>query len=117
MPCPVPSEQSNRTTGGDALILANAVRLPLHALADNLADFLRTVATSGKIEPWSRPSLRERPISGAVHDEAADGQGEARPHAAGLRGDQFLELGEHLGPGRRWQDIGRIEEAGGFPRE
>ena len=39
---------------------ANAVRLQLHALAYNLANFLRTVATSDEIETWSLTSLRER---------------------------------------------------------
>jgi hypothetical protein len=39
---------------------ANAVRLQLHALAYNLADFLRTLATPEAIESWSPTSLRER---------------------------------------------------------
>ena len=38
---------------------ANAVRLQLHALACNLANFLRTAATPELIEPWSLTSLRE----------------------------------------------------------
>lgn len=41
---------------------ANAVRLQLHALAYNLATFLRTSATPKAIESWSLASLRERPI-------------------------------------------------------
>ena len=41
---------------------ANAVRLQLHALAYNLANFLRTLATPGAIETWSLTSLRERLI-------------------------------------------------------
>ena len=41
---------------------ANAVRLQLHALAYNLANFLRTAATSEPIERWSLTSLRERLI-------------------------------------------------------
>lgn len=42
---------------------ANAVRLQLHALAYNLANFLRTaVATPREIETWSLTSLRERLI-------------------------------------------------------
>jgi hypothetical protein len=41
-------------------------RLQLHALACNLANFLRTLATPELIERWSRTSLRERLIkSGA----------------------------------------------------
>ena len=39
---------------------ANAVRLQLHALAYNLANFLRTLATPEAIEAWSLTSLRER---------------------------------------------------------
>jgi hypothetical protein len=39
---------------------ANAVRLQLHALAYNLANFLRTLATPEGIETWSLTSLRER---------------------------------------------------------
>ena len=41
---------------------ANAVRLQLHALAYNLANFLRTAATPELIERWSLTSLRERLI-------------------------------------------------------
>jgi hypothetical protein len=39
---------------------ANAVRLQLHALAYNLANFLRTLATPELIERWSLTSLRKR---------------------------------------------------------
>jgi hypothetical protein len=41
---------------------ANAVRLQLHALAYNLANFLRTLATPNEIDTWSLTSLRERLI-------------------------------------------------------
>ena len=41
---------------------ANAVRLQLHALAYNLANFLRTLAMPMDIETWSLTSLRERLI-------------------------------------------------------
>jgi hypothetical protein len=41
---------------------ANAVRLQLHALAYNLANFMRTLATPEAIERWSLTSLRERLI-------------------------------------------------------
>jgi len=41
---------------------ANAVRLQLHALAYNLANFLRTLATPEVIETWSLTSLCERLI-------------------------------------------------------
>jgi hypothetical protein len=39
---------------------ANAVRLQLHALACNLANFLRTLATPHAVTTWSLASLRER---------------------------------------------------------
>jgi len=41
---------------------ANEVRLQLHTLAYNLANFLRTLATPDKIGTWSLTSLRERLI-------------------------------------------------------
>jgi hypothetical protein len=39
---------------------ANAVRLQLHALAYNLANFLRTLALPGEVARWSLTSLREK---------------------------------------------------------
>jgi hypothetical protein len=39
---------------------ANAVRLQLHALAYNLANFMRTLAMPKTAEPWSLTSLREK---------------------------------------------------------
>ena len=41
---------------------ANAVQLQLHAMAYNLANFLRTLATPEVIETWSLTSLPERLI-------------------------------------------------------
>lgn len=41
---------------------ANAVRLQLHALAYNLGNFLRTLATPEPIRQWSLTSLREKLI-------------------------------------------------------
>lgn len=41
---------------------ANAVRLQLHALAYNLGNFLRTLATPDAIADWSPTSLREKLI-------------------------------------------------------
>jgi hypothetical protein len=41
---------------------ANAVRLQLHALAYNLGNFLRTLATPEPIKDWSLSSLREKLI-------------------------------------------------------
>src|SRR3954447_15684318 len=42
---------------------ANAVRLQLHALAYNLGNFLRTLATPEPIKDWSLTSLREKLIN------------------------------------------------------
>ena len=39
---------------------ANAVRRQLHALAHNLGNFLRTLATPEPIKHWSLTSLREK---------------------------------------------------------
>jgi hypothetical protein len=41
---------------------ANAVRLQLHALAYNLANFMRTLAMPKTAKPWSLTSLREKLI-------------------------------------------------------
>jgi hypothetical protein len=41
---------------------ANAVRLQLHALAYNLANFLRTLALPEAIKQWSLTTLRNRPV-------------------------------------------------------
>ena len=41
---------------------ANAVRLQLHALAYNLGNFLRTLATPEPIKDWSLTTLKERLI-------------------------------------------------------
>ena len=45
---------------------ANAVRLQLHALAYNLDNFLRTLATPQVVESWSLTTLRERLIKTGV---------------------------------------------------
>src|SRR5262249_3679622 len=42
--------------------VANAVRLQLHALAYNLGNFLRTLATPEPIKNWSLTSLEEKLI-------------------------------------------------------
>ena len=39
---------------------ANAVRLQLHALAYNLANFLRTLALPEEVKHWSPTTLRDR---------------------------------------------------------
>lgn len=41
---------------------ANAVRLQLHALAYNLGNFMRTLATPEPIKDWSLISLKEKLI-------------------------------------------------------
>ena len=41
---------------------ANAVRLQLHALAYNLANFLRSLALPGEIGQWSLTTLREKVV-------------------------------------------------------
>ena len=41
---------------------ANSVRLQLHALAYNLGNFLRTLATPEPIKDWSLTSLKEKLI-------------------------------------------------------
>ena len=38
------------------------MRLQLHALADNLGNFLRTLATPAPIKDWSLTSLKEKLI-------------------------------------------------------
>jgi hypothetical protein len=41
---------------------ANAVRLQLHALAYNLANFLRTLALPDEIKQWSLSTMRDRMV-------------------------------------------------------
>ena len=41
---------------------ANAVRLQLHALAYNMANFLRTLALPPEMATWSLTSLREKVV-------------------------------------------------------
>ncbi len=41
---------------------ANAVRLQLHALAYNMANFLRTLALPAEMATWSLTSLREKVV-------------------------------------------------------
>ena len=41
---------------------ANAVRLQLHALAYNRANFLRTLALPDEVKQWSLTTLRERMV-------------------------------------------------------
>ena len=41
-------------------VATNAVRLQLHALAYNLANFLRTLALPAEVAQWSLSTLRDR---------------------------------------------------------
>jgi hypothetical protein len=50
---------------------ANTVRLQLHALACNLANFLRTLATTEPIKNWSLTSLKEKLIKIGAHGRYA----------------------------------------------
>src|SRR5207237_244210 len=78
--------------------VANTVRLQLHALAYNLANFLRTLATPEPIKDWSMTTLKERLIkTGAkvvshgryvamtANDGARRGDGPCR-HPSTMRG-------------------------------
>jgi hypothetical protein len=47
---------------GNTRTSANAVRLQLHALAYNLGNFLRTLATPEPMKDWSLTSLKEKLI-------------------------------------------------------
>ncbi len=40
----------------------NAIRLQLHALAYNLANFMRTLALPKEVEHWSLTTLREKSV-------------------------------------------------------
>src|SRR6516164_4072300 len=51
-----------RSSGRDCTFAANAVRLQLHALAYNLGNFLRTLATPEPIKDWSLTSLKDKLI-------------------------------------------------------
>ena len=43
-------------------MMANTVRLQLHALAYNLANLLRTLALPSEVERWSLTALREKVV-------------------------------------------------------
>lgn len=43
-------------------MMANAVRLQLHALAYNLANFMRTLALPEQVESWSLTTIREKVV-------------------------------------------------------
>jgi hypothetical protein len=56
------SYQAGSWTKPRRVFAANAVRLQLHALAYNLGNFLRTLATPEPIKDWSLTSLKEKLI-------------------------------------------------------
>jgi hypothetical protein len=74
--CPTPGIVISRRQAAEALVkgairwtrlscrsfAANAVRLQLHALANSLGNFLRTLATPEPIKDWSLTSLKEKLI-------------------------------------------------------
>jgi hypothetical protein len=57
---------------------ANAVRLQLHALAYNLGNFLRTLATPEPIKDWSLTTLKEKLITDNPEREAHQDRREGR---------------------------------------
>jgi hypothetical protein len=60
--CSSPSWRATRARSSCRTFAANAVRLQLHALAYNLGNFLRTLATPEPIKDWSLTSLKEKLI-------------------------------------------------------
>ena len=62
MPFLVQIEQLQMTQWLATAFAANAVRLQLHALAYNLANFLRTLATPEPMSDWSLTTLKEKLI-------------------------------------------------------
>ena len=56
----LPDTRTSTTPSGS--FAANTVRLQLHALAYNLGNFLRTLATPEPIKDWSLTSLKEKLI-------------------------------------------------------
>jgi hypothetical protein len=71
---------------------ANAVRLQLHALAYNLANFLRTLVLPTSIADWSLTSLRDRMIKIGT---------KAVRHARSI----ILQLAEVAVPGDLWAQM------------
>jgi hypothetical protein len=58
----IPTRWSDQVDTAVRPFAANAVRLQLHALACNLGNFLRTLATPEPIKDWSLTSLKEKLI-------------------------------------------------------
>jgi hypothetical protein len=57
---------------------ANAVRLQLHALAYNLANFLRTLALREAVSHWSMTTLRERLVKIGARSSGTDARSRSR---------------------------------------
>jgi hypothetical protein len=55
-------------------LAGNAVRLQLHALAYNLGNFLRTLATPEPIKDWSLTSPKEKLIKIGAKGRLPDGR-------------------------------------------
>jgi hypothetical protein len=78
---------------------ANAVRLQLHALAYNLGNFLRTLATPEPIKDWSLTSLKEKliKIGAKVVSQPRSlsrlPNGRGRHSTAGVPGDSAADRG------------------------
>jgi hypothetical protein len=60
--CPTCTSTWRGRVSSTRSVRANAVRLQLHALAYNLANFLRTLAMPGEIAQWSLTTLREKVV-------------------------------------------------------
>jgi hypothetical protein len=71
---------------------ANAVRLQLHALAYNLGNFLRTLATREPIKDWSLTTLKEKLIKIGA---------KVVSHGRGRRSRRFCDLSRNCGCCRR----------------
>ena len=60
---------------------ANAVRLQLHALAYNLGNFLRTLATPEPIKDWSLTSLKDKLIKIGAKVVSHEARSGLEPHS------------------------------------
>ena len=72
---------------------ANAVRLQLHALAYNLGNFLRTLATPEPIKDWSLTSLKEKREGGEPRTLCRLPNGGGRHPTTNVPGDTAADRG------------------------
>jgi hypothetical protein len=98
---------------------ANAVRLQLHALAYNLANFMRTLALPETVKHWSLTSLREKLVkigakivTHALRDVPDGGGGRTEPI---VRGDSETDrrTAATTSPGLRTWSVQCILTTGG----